>query len=76
MTCFICKGDTEDKRKTYVANLDRCVIIVKNVPAMVCRQCGEVYYTDHTAEQLEDIVDRLEKIIEEVVIVEYSNLAS
>lgn len=72
MTCFMCKGDTEQKLKTYVANLDSCVIIIKNVPALVCNQCGEVYYTDEVAEQLEKIVDTMEKLVKEVAIVEYS----
>lgn len=71
MTCFMCKGDTEPKIKTYVANLDNCVIIIKNVPALVCNQCGEVYYTDEVAEQLEKIVDTMEKLVKEVAIVEY-----
>lgn len=72
MTCFMCKGDTESKIKTYVANLDNCVIIIKNVPALVCNQCGEVFYTDEVAEQLERIVDTMEKLVKEVAIVEYS----
>lgn len=72
MTCFMCKGDTEPKLKTYVANLDSCVIIIKSVPALVCNQCGEVYYTDEVAEQLEKIVDTMEKLVKEVAIVEYS----
>lgn len=76
MTCFMCKGDTAPKVKTYVANLDKCVIIIKNVPALVCSQCGEVYYTDEVAEKLEVIVDKLEKMIEDVAIVEYSKMVA
>ncbi len=76
MTCFICKGDTQEKIKNYVADLENCVIIVKNVPALVCAQCGEVYYTDGVVKKLEKIVDRLEKIVEEVAIVEYSKMTA
>ena len=71
--CFMCKGDMEPKRKTYVATLEDAVIIVKNVPALVCNQCGEVFYTLEVTQALERIVERLESIIKEVAIVEYTD---
>ena len=76
MTCFRCKGDTEDKLIKHAATLDQSVIIVKNVPALVCMQCGEVYFTDETMRRLEIIVDRLESIIKEVAIVDYVDAAA
>lgn len=72
----MCKGNTEAKIKNYVANLDKCVIIIKNVPALVCDQCGEVYYTDKVVEQLERIVDEMEKIVQDVAIFEYSKMVA
>ena len=73
MTCFRCKGDTEAKSKTHAVTLDKCVIIVKNVPALVCGQCGEVYFADDVMQNLELIVDRLESLIKEVAIVDYAD---
>lgn len=72
MNCFSCKGGNLQKEfKTYVANLDACVIIVKNVPSLVCQQCGDVYYTNDVMKQLEKIIDTMEKLVKEVAIVEY-----
>jgi YgiT-type zinc finger domain-containing protein len=73
MSCFYCKGDTKQKLKTHAATLDKCVIIVKNVPALVCKQCGEVYFTDDVMQKLESIIDKLENIIKEVAIVDYAD---
>ena len=73
MTCFHCKGDTEQRLKTHAATLDRCVIIVKNVPVLVCKQCGDVYFTDAVMQNLEIIIDKLENIIKEVAIVDYTD---
>jgi len=73
MTCFFCKGDTEPKFKTHAVTLEKCVIIVKNVPAVICGQCGEVYFTDDVMQKLEIIIDRLESIIKEVAIVDYAD---
>ncbi len=75
MTCFRCKGDTEHKLKTHAATLDQCVIIIKNVPALICKQCGEVYFSDDVMQRLEVITDRLASIIKEVAIVDFSDAA-
>jgi YgiT-type zinc finger domain-containing protein len=75
MTCFRCKGDAKQKFKTHAVTLDKCVIIIKNVPALVCEQCGEAYFTDDVMQRLEAIVDRLEGIIKEVAIVDYADVA-
>jgi YgiT-type zinc finger domain-containing protein len=75
MTCFRCKGDTQQKFKTHAVTLDKCVIIIKNVPALVCEQCGETYFTDDVMQSLEVIIDRLEGIIKEVAIVDYADVA-
>ena len=60
----------------YAVTLDKCVIIVKNVPSFVCKQCGEAYFTDDVMENLEAIIDRLENIIKEVATVEYAGDAA
>ncbi len=75
MTCFRCKGDTAHKLRTHAATLEKCVIIIKNVPALVCEQCGEVYFEDDVMQRLESVIDRLESIIKEVAIVDYADVA-
>lgn len=32
MTCFYCKGDMENSTTTYMTDLGKCIVIVKNVP--------------------------------------------
>ncbi|MCL2285455.1 MAG: type II toxin-antitoxin system MqsA family antitoxin [Firmicutes bacterium] len=63
----------ESKLKTHAITLDKCVTIVKNVPALVCDQCGEVYFTDNVMQNLERIIDKLEYLIKEVAIIEYED---
>lgn len=77
MECFTCKGGhINEEEKTFVANLNTCVIIVKNVPSLVCSQCGEVYYTNDVMKQLERIVDTMEKVVQDVAIFEYSKVVA
>lgn len=75
MKCIECGHNLDNKTKTYVANLDNCVIIIKNVPAMVCKQCGEVYYSDEVFEQIEKIVYKLENIINDIAVIDYTTAA-
>jgi len=73
MNCFRCKGNAEPKLKTHAVTLEKCVIIVKSVPSLVCGQCGEVYFADDVMQNLEAIVDKLENLIKEVAIVDYAD---
>lgn len=73
MKCFYCKGNTVETTTKFIVDLGQCVVIVKNVPARVCRQCGETSYSNEVAQQLEKIVSAVKQsIISEVAIVEYS----
>ena len=75
MKCIECGHDTINKNRTYVANLENCVIIIKNVPAMVCEHCNEVYYSDEVFGQIEKIVYKLENIINDIAVIDYTNSA-
>ena len=74
MKCFFCKGTLEENTTKFIVDLGECVVIVKNVPAMVCKQCGEKSFDDETMEQLEKIVDAVRNsLVREVAIVEYTD---
>ena len=74
MKCFFCKGDLEFTTTKFIVDLGDLVVIVKNVPAMVCKQCGEKSFGDETMERLEKIVDTVRNsFIREVAIVEYND---
>ena len=73
MNCFFCKGELTESTTTHVVTLDKCIVIVKNVPCIRCAQCGEAFFSDEVAQQLEKIVEAVKRsIISEVAIVEYS----
>ena len=66
----MCKGNLEEKKVNYVVDLED-TIIIKGVPAKVCTQCGEQYFDDETAENIEKIVNQLKQLATEVTIVNY-----
>ena len=71
MNCFMCKGNMEEKEVNYVVNLEKTIIIIKGVPAKVCTQCGEQYFEDEIAQNIEKIVNRLKELAVEVTIINY-----
>lgn len=53
--CPICGGSKQAGRTTYSVDLGFGVIVVRNVPATVCAQCGEEWIGADTAQELERI---------------------
>ena len=72
MNCFMCKGKLEEKNTTFMVELDNCIIIIKNVPSLVCEQCGEVLYSNEDSKQLEKLVNAVRNSITEITIINYS----
>ena len=70
----MCKGNITRTKHTYIQESDKCIFIIKNVPALVCSQCGEVYYSDEISEKLEEILDRLQGMVKDVAIFEYEKV--
>lgn len=48
-TCYFCKGPIESKRIDYMARSGDDYVLVKNLPAETCAQCGEVYLDPEAA---------------------------
>ena len=72
MTCFKCKGEIENKKTTYMVELNQCIIIIKNVPSQVCKQCGEVSYSNEVAKQLERLINTVRNSITEITVINYT----
>ena len=63
MKCVICKtGEPQEGRTTVTLERKSTVVIVKDVPAAICDNCGEYYLAENVAErvhaQAEDAVQR------------------
>ena len=53
MKCVVCKqGETQNGVTTVVLERDRLTLVVKEVPAQVCENCGEDYVDEKAAAQL------------------------
>ncbi len=56
--CPICGGTKAPGTTTFTADFGDGVVVVRNVKATVCRQCGEDWLAPETLKRLDDIVER------------------
>lgn len=54
--CPLCGGEKEPGTTTFTVDLSFGVLVVRDVPALVCSQCGEAWIEDEVAAQLEALV--------------------
>lgn len=54
--CPLCGGYKRPGKTVFSVDLGFGVVVVRDVPATVCSQCGADWIDDSTAEKLEDIV--------------------
>jgi len=53
MRCVICKqGETRPGKTTVTLQRNGTTLVVVNVPAEVCENCGEAYVEEDTAREL------------------------
>jgi len=73
----MCKGSVREGFSTFTADMDGCIVVIKNVPSRVCDQCGESSYSDEVARRLEQIVHSLMgSAAAEIAVVSYSEKAA
>ena len=67
----------EEKNVTYAEDIDQGVIVVRHVPAHVCTECGNVWYSGTIVAELEKIIGKFASLIgSEVSVVNFSKLVA
>jgi YgiT-type zinc finger domain-containing protein len=67
MTCLFCRGQLVQRQVSYTANRKGYHLIIDDVPAWVCEQCGEPVFDADTVDviqgMLSEVDTRLEKLV-------------
>jgi YgiT-type zinc finger domain-containing protein len=53
----MCHGNMKNGKTMFTSDLGFGVVVVRQVPARVCDQCGESWLSDDVSERLEHIVN-------------------
>ena len=54
--CPVCGGGMHPGTTTFTADLGFSVVVIRNVPATVCSQCGSDWIPDNIASRIEGLV--------------------
>lgn len=54
--CPFCGGAVEDQRVEHVHRWQGRLYLLRNVPAEVCTQCGEVFFGPSALRQMDEVV--------------------
>ena len=75
--CYFCKGELVGKKINHIHSWADKLILFKQTPADVCKQCGEVYISPEVAEVFDKVTAHLEKIKQtiQVPVVSFPELA-
>lgn len=70
--CPICGGRKTQGMTTFTVDLGFGVIVVRDVPALVCSQCGTDWITDDVASELEKTVEDAKRTHRQVEVTSYA----
>jgi YgiT-type zinc finger domain-containing protein len=71
----MCKGRLNEGNVNHIVDTGKHIVIIKNVPANVCQQCGEYYIEHEIALKLEEIIEESKNSGAEVIIINYPDKA-
>ena len=54
--CSFCKGKLYEGKTQFVAKVGDEVILIKDVPAIVCENCGEAYYSPEVSRKMDEVM--------------------
>ncbi|MEK6748479.1 MAG: type II toxin-antitoxin system MqsA family antitoxin [Pseudomonadota bacterium] len=73
MKCTICKtGETQQGEATVTLQRDATVVVIKEVPAQICQDCGEYYLDEAVARRVYAQADEAVKRHVEIEIIKYA----
>jgi len=71
-TCEYCGGKIVEKRVTLHRKVKNSYVLLEDVPAGVCMQCGTRYYAANVLKTIEENIHGRQKASREVVVPVYS----
>ena len=73
MKCVICKtGKTNHGKATVILQREDTVVVVKDVPAQVCENCGEYYLSENISARVLELAENAIKHNAEVEILRFA----
>ncbi|MBN2377974.1 MAG: type II toxin-antitoxin system MqsA family antitoxin [Sedimentisphaerales bacterium] len=73
MNCVICKqGQTNSGFTTVTLERDQTTVVIKNVPADICENCGEYYLSETVTEKIQKLAEQAANAGVEIEVLNYA----
>ncbi|RJQ41746.1 MAG: type II toxin-antitoxin system MqsA family antitoxin [Nitrospiraceae bacterium] len=69
--CPLCGGEMHDGMTTIPFLISEKVVVIKDVPAEICSDCGEAYMKSSVVDKVESVLDKLDELRSEMSVVHY-----
>ncbi len=56
MQCHYCKGIMEAGKTPYTISRKDYHLVINNVPALICQQCGEPYFDEEEVDMIQSLI--------------------
>lgn len=74
--CNACFNDDKIKTSTtFTVEYKGCIIVIRNVPCLECRICGETTFTDEVSARLEEIIESAKAIMQDISVIDFIKVA-
>jgi YgiT-type zinc finger domain-containing protein len=73
MNCVICKqGRTNNGFTTVILERERTTVVIKEVPAQICENCGEYYLSETVTETVQKLAEHAFQTGVEIEVLRYA----
>jgi YgiT-type zinc finger domain-containing protein len=56
--CCHCKGKLQEGKTEFVLKVGNEIISIKDVPALICENCGEAYFTPEVSRKIDEVMKK------------------
>jgi YgiT-type zinc finger domain-containing protein len=67
MKCYFCRGEMQKAKIPYTINKKGYHLLIDEVPAWICEQCGEQYFEGNVVDAIQKLVGMLDVQVENVL---------
>ena len=56
--CSCCNGKLKQGKTDFVVNVGNDLVVIRNVPALICAQCGEKYFSAEVSRKIDAVMEQ------------------
>jgi len=68
MKCLVCYHDMAERHVTLDLHCDGVLVVIEEVPAIVCEHCGEQVFTPDVTRQVQALVQQHPKAVRTIAV--------